>query len=76
MSKMIQIRNVPDSIHRRIKSRAALAGMSLSDYLLREIREVLEKPTTEEFRKRLDSQSRVKLRSSVVEILREARETR
>ena len=76
MSKMIQIRNVPDSIHRQIKARAALAGMSLSEYLLREIHEVLEKPTTEELRKRLDSQSRVKLRSSVVGILREARETR
>ena len=39
MSKMIQIRNVPDDLHRRLKSRAALAGMSLSDYLLNEIRQ-------------------------------------
>ena len=67
---------MPESIHRRIKARAALVGMSLSDYLLREIREVLEKPTTEELRKRRDSQSCVKLKSSVVAILREARETR
>ncbi|MEN8150434.1 MAG: hypothetical protein ABFS86_11470 [Planctomycetota bacterium] len=76
MSKMVQIRNVPDALHRQMKSRAALAGMSLSEYLLREIRAILEKPATEELRARLDSQSRVKLKSSVVEILREARETR
>ena len=42
MSGMIQIRNVPDALHRRLKSRAALAGMSLSDYLLNEIRELAD----------------------------------
>jgi plasmid stability protein len=47
MSTMIQIRNVPDALHRRLKSRAALAGMSLSDYLLQQIREVAERPTIE-----------------------------
>ena len=44
MSKMIQLRNVPDSLHRTLKARAAMAGMSLSDYLLAEIREVAERP--------------------------------
>ena len=53
MSVMIQIRNVPDTLHRRLKSRAALAGMSLSDYLLSEIRLVAERPTLEELRARL-----------------------
>jgi plasmid stability protein len=53
MSVMIQIRNVPDALHRRLKSRAALAGMSLSDYLLCEIRETAERPTLEELRARL-----------------------
>ncbi|HTU55589.1 MAG TPA: plasmid stabilization protein [Acetobacteraceae bacterium] len=47
---MIQIRNVPDALHRRLKSRAALAGMSLSDYLLNEIREAAERPTLAELR--------------------------
>jgi plasmid stability protein len=50
---MIQIRNVPDTLHRRLKSRAALAGTSLSDYLLNEIREVAERPTIAELRARL-----------------------
>ena len=45
MTVMIQIRNVPDALHRRLKSRAAMAGMSLSDYLLSEIRHVAERPT-------------------------------
>jgi len=53
MPKMIQIRNVPDAIHRRLKSRAALAGQSLSEYLLAEIREAAERPTMEELRARL-----------------------
>ena len=54
MASMIQIRNVPDALHRRLKSRAALAGMSLSDYLLGEIRQVAERPTLDELRARLE----------------------
>lgn len=50
---MIQIRNVPNELHRRLKARAALAGMSLSDYLLKEIRGAAERPTLEELRARL-----------------------
>jgi antitoxin FitA len=53
MSIMIQVRNVPDELHRRLKSRAALAGMSLSDYLLNEIRQVADRPTLDELRARL-----------------------
>jgi antitoxin FitA len=54
MTAVIQIRNVPDALHRQLKSRAALAGMSLSDYLLREIRQVAERPTLDELRARLE----------------------
>jgi len=50
---MIQIRNVPDTLHRQLKSRAALAAMSLSDYLLNEIRQAAERPTLDELRARL-----------------------
>lgn len=53
MSKMIQVRNVPDSLHRMLKIRAAAEGMSLSDYLLAEIREIAERPTWSELRTRL-----------------------
>jgi plasmid stability protein len=51
---MIEIRNVPEALHRELKSRAALAGMSLSDYLLNGIRQVAERPTLDQLRARLD----------------------
>ena len=53
MSKMIQLRNVPDALHRTLKARAAIAGMSLSDYLLAEIKEIAERPTLLELRELL-----------------------
>ena len=59
MTAMIQIRNVPDILHRRLKSRAALAGMSLSDYLMNEIRQVAERPTLDELRARLERRPEV-----------------
>lgn len=59
MSIMIQIRNVPSELHRRLKARAALAGMTLSDYLLHEIRRMAERPSLEELRTRLEHRSTV-----------------
>ncbi len=73
---MIQIRNVPDELHRRLKSRAALAGMSLSDYLLGEIREVASHPTLEELRARLERRARVNPSISPAEVLRAERDGR
>ena len=57
---MVQIRNVPEQLHRTLKSRAALAGMSLSDFLLRELRKVAERPSAEELLRRLASRGAVK----------------
>lgn len=74
MGVMIQIRNVPDELHRRLKSRAALAGMSLSDYLLQEIRHAAERPTIEEFRARLRQRPSVTLSVSPAEIIRAERD--
>jgi len=59
MSSMIQIRNVPDALHRKLKSRAALAGKSLSEYLLGEIREATDRPTIEDLRARLAQRRQV-----------------
>ena len=73
MSKMIQIRNVPDDLHRRLKARAAMAGMSLSDYLLKEISAVADRPTMEEMRKRLASRSRVETGESAADAIRAIR---
>ena len=54
MSKMIQIRNVPDSLHRKLKARAAMEGMSLSYYLMAEIRRIADRPTIRKLRERLE----------------------
>lgn len=53
MSKMIQIRNVPDEIHQALKARAAREGMSLTDFLLREVTKVAEKPSLDELLERI-----------------------
>ena len=76
MSKMIQLRNVPDSLHRKLKSRAALAGMSLSDYLIAEIRKSAERPTMEELRERLSWRAPVEPKESPAEAVRAERENR
>jgi plasmid stability protein len=76
MSKMVQIRNVPDELHRALKVRAAQAGMTLSDYLLAEVRRFLERPSRQEFLERLRSRAPVQPGVSVVEILREGRDSR
>ncbi|MBL8707429.1 MAG: hypothetical protein JNM30_21445 [Rhodospirillales bacterium] len=76
MTVMIQIRNVPNALHRQLKARAALAGMSLSDYLLSEIREVARRPTLDEMRTRLASRPPMSLSVSSTEAIREERDRR
>jgi plasmid stability protein len=75
MSKMIQIRNVPDALHRKLKARAAVAGKSLSDYLLAEIEQVAALPTREEMLARIHGRSRVELRVSAADVIRRERES-
>lgn len=74
MAKMIQIRNVPDDIHRTLKIRAAEAGMTLSDYLRREVEQVARRPTTRELIERLRSRSPVRIRTSPAAIIRRQRD--
>jgi plasmid stability protein len=71
---MIQIRNVPDALHRRLKSRAALAGMSLSDYLLSEIRRLAERPTLDELRERLERRPETRLSTEPAQAVRAERD--
>ena len=70
---MIQIRNVPDDVHRRLKSRAALAGMSMSDYVLREIEQSLSRPARDELFARIAELPPIELDPPSAEILREER---
>ena len=76
MPKTIQIRNLPDPFHRKLKSRAALAGMSLSDYLLAELRRVAERPTLAEMRERLARRSATDPDPSPEEAIRAERDSR
>ncbi len=76
MSVMVQIRNMPDELHRILKSRAAKQGQSLSDYLLAELRQSAELPTLEEMRERLQRRPRVNPDISSAQLIREERDSR
>jgi plasmid stability protein len=73
MSKLIQIRNVSEPLHRRLKTRAVPEALSLSDFLLKEIEQAAERPTLKELAMRLGTRTRVKYRISPAQILREER---
>jgi len=76
MPKMIQLRHVPDALHRKLKAQAALEGLSLSDYLLREVRRVAARPTLAELEQRLARLSPVNLDISAADAVRAERERR
>ncbi len=73
---MIQLRNVPDGLHRTLKARAAMAGMSLSDYLLAEIKEIAERPTLAELADRVRRRRSVNLPVSPADAVRQERDAR
>lgn len=73
---MIQVRNVPDDVHRTLKVRAAAAGMSLSDYIKRDLEEAAARPTFEEVDARVMARGRSGVKTqTIINALREARET-
>jgi plasmid stability protein len=77
MSKtMVQIRNVPAEFHRRLKARAAIEGMSMSDYVLREVRKALNRPTRQEILERLKARPVRRFNQSVAEVIRAERDAR
>jgi antitoxin FitA len=76
MAKMIQVRNVPDALHRSLKVRAAMAGSSLSDYLLGELREIAERPTLAGFRERLHKRKPLPIDLDTGGLVREERNAR
>ena len=73
---MIQLRHVPDELHRKLKVRAARQGITLSDYLIREVKLAAEQPTLEEVLDRIARRSRVTLPVSPAEMIRNDRDTR
>ena len=75
MSRMVQIRNVPDALHRKLKVRALNSGQSLSDYLLAELERLASRPTREEMLARLHSRKRVTLKTPAAVVIRDERES-
>ena len=74
MTKMIQIRNVPDELHRKLKVRAAQEGMTLSDYLLLEIESVAKKPTMRDWLEKVSRDEPVEVDEPPEEIIRQMRD--
>jgi antitoxin FitA len=73
---MVQIRNVPVDLHRRLKARAAIEGMSMSDYVLRELRKALDRPTRQEVLDRLGAQPVRRLERRAADVIRTERDAR
>ena len=76
MSKMIQVRDVPESVHGVLKARAAREGMSLSDFIKRELERVAERPTMREWLERTQQLRPIASKRSAAQVIRELREER
>lgn len=76
MPTMIQLRNVPDDLHRRLKIRAAERGQSLSDFLIAEVRAIADRPTPSEMRARLLERAPARVRESAARAVRAERDSR
>ena len=76
MSKMVQIRDVPDNVHRTLKARAAREGMSLSDFVKRELERTAERPSMQEWLERAHQMKPISSKLSPARIVRELRDSR
>lgn len=72
--KVIRIRNVPDDVHRTLRTRAAAAGISLSDYALAELERVARHPTVTELLARANARAGTVETSAIVDAVRQGRE--
>ena len=70
----LQIRNVPEGLHRALKSKAALEGSSLSDFVLAELEQIAKRPTLRELRLRLRQREPVRMTPAAAEAIRELRD--
>lgn len=74
MPKAIQVRSVPDDVHRRLKARAALEGRTLSDLVRAELTELARRPTLDEVLERVRSRAEVAIDESAADAVRSGRE--
>ena len=73
---MIQVRDVPESVHGALKSRAAREGMSLSDFIKRELERVAERPTMREWLERTQQAKPIPAKRTAAQVIRELRDQR
>jgi antitoxin FitA len=76
MNTHIQIRNVSDSLHRKLKARAAEKNMTMTDYVKQLIEREIQKPTLAEMTERLRKLPPVVTSESAAEIIRRDRDSR
>ncbi|MDE0135232.1 MAG: toxin-antitoxin system HicB family antitoxin [Acidimicrobiales bacterium] len=72
----LQIREIPEELHRRLKARAALEGQSMSEYVLRELRRSLDIPTRQEMMERIAALDRIEVTESPADAVRAIRDAR
>lgn len=73
---MVQIRELPDQVHRTLKARAAREGMSLSDFIKRELGRSASRPSMQEWLERTQQNKRVVSNQNAAQAIRELRESR
>jgi plasmid stability protein len=76
MSKMVQIRDVPDDVHGILKARAAREGMSLSDFVKRELERAAERPSMQEWLERTQQTKPISTKLSPAQAIRDLRDSR
>lgn len=76
MSKMIQVRDVPEQVHSTLKARASREGMSLSDFIKRELERIVERPTMRDWLERTGQVRPIPHKRSAAQVVRESRDAR
>lgn len=76
MNKHVQIRNLPEAEHRKLKERAAAQGLTITDYVKRLIERELAKPSIQELYERLKTRTPAHLSPSAAEMIRQDRDDR
>jgi|Tabmets5t2r1_1033131.scaffolds.fasta_scaffold04717_3 antitoxin FitA len=76
MTRMLQVRNVPDDVHARLKERAKAAGMSMSEYVLRELKELADKPSLDEIWRRAEARDSSVTLADAAQLIRDERDAR
>ncbi|NKC15134.1 MAG: toxin-antitoxin system HicB family antitoxin [Gammaproteobacteria bacterium] len=76
MSTLLQVRNIPEELHRRLKARAALEGLSMAQFVIREIERALQRPTRQMVLEAIERQPATMLDEAPAEAVRQERDSR